>query len=358
MAEDQRAFVAQSRDLLSWLGELPLVTAADEDELRAMRLEVDEHWMDWLPLEADGLFDQIVALYCDSCAAGRLDLNSPASIAVKHALFAFASPKKNPCAPRSRQRLPDHVKLDTLVWDIVRLYDDSREIRAWRKAFVAALGEDIVRRLSSPAFDSLYERLEARRDALREVAHELPPVKQAKLPDAYDALAHAQYAVQPIADRFAAYADLLSSFATLYKTKGGLDADEVDQAARQARTPVALQHFAALGSRQPEYLSHVRDELFLACDRHHSMAGYLPPSRPILRRVLQPLLDANAPLLRQSTEMSSRTPPSEHEVIDLCTPPSSTSTSTRAHSVSAVERRRNKEEKRASAAAGRGRHGS
>ena len=76
MAEDQRAFVTQTRDLLTWLGELRGVTAADEDELRSCRLALDEHWDDWLPLERDVLFDELAAVYCDSCAADRPDLDS------------------------------------------------------------------------------------------------------------------------------------------------------------------------------------------------------------------------------------------------------------------------------------------
>ncbi|GAA5836510.1 hypothetical protein JCM9279_000411 [Rhodotorula babjevae] len=279
MAEDQRAFVSQTRDLLTWLGELPGVTAADEDELRSMRLTMDEHWMDYLPLERDALSDELVAVYCDSCAADRLELDSPTFRSFKHHLTMFAPPSEDPCVPRTRLRLPDWVKLDTLVWDIVELYKDSRKVRAWKKAFSAALRE------STPTAD--------------------------------DALARAQSAVQPPAERFAAYADLLACFSTLYKTKGGPDADEVERAARLARTSAALQHFVALGPRQPQFLTSVRNELYLTCEESHRMGGYLPPSRALLGRLLQPLLEANAPSLRrQSTEESHRTPTSEHEVLN------------------------------------------
>lgn len=105
--------------------------------------------------------------------------------------------------------------------------------------------------------------------------------------------------MQPPAERFAAYVELLGSFATLYKIKGGTDADELAQAARDARTAVALQHFAALGPRQPRYLADLRDDLFLTCELFHSARGYLPSSRALVRLCV-PLLASSSSSSRRS----------------------------------------------------------
>jgi len=73
---DQKAFLGQSQDLTLWLGEMPSVSADAADQMRAIRTAIDERWLNYVPLERDAVFDDVVALYCASVGAGRVDLAS------------------------------------------------------------------------------------------------------------------------------------------------------------------------------------------------------------------------------------------------------------------------------------------
>ncbi|GAA5892397.1 hypothetical protein JCM8208_005811 [Rhodotorula glutinis] len=286
----QEAFPQQARALVHDLGSF----ASPADYETQSRLDhllgvVDSTYMDWLPLERDAVVDALLALLCETCAHGSLDLVSSASAVSLWSSLDVAKPPEEPVVniPHVWRHISDKV-----TW-LARPYKSG--IANWRRDFKNAVSPDKLRRLDVHAQGILVECFDKRTQGLwvsgrpGTVLPRLP-----SFPTADDCLADAQYDTQTVAARFYTYSHLLDLFARLYETKGGADAVCARHTALETRKPVARQHFSLLRDQEHALVVRVRAALVQAChiyvgsvQRH--APNPLPPAEHYFRTLLQPL---------------------------------------------------------------------